>query len=123
MHLLRPFDAPLTPRCQTMEVFMGSPFTRTHIPLWREVAMLEAFIDAPQSHKQLTVFPVIAPHGPVLPYLLSTEIQDSEVLTVREKGEETTSTPDPGLLSGEWGVGQCRKRSRDHRVARELPLS
>ena len=54
--------------------------------------MLEAFIDAPQSHRQLTVFPVIAPHGPVLPYLLSTEIQDSGVLTVREKGEETNPT-------------------------------
>ena len=91
-YLLRPFDAPLTPRCQTMEVLMGSLYTRTHITRWREVAMLEAFIDAPQSHQQLTVFPVIAPHGPVLPYLLSTEIQDSGVLTVREKGEETTST-------------------------------
>jgi len=54
--------------------------------------MLEAFIDAPLCHKQLTVFPVIAPHGPVLPYLLSTEIQDSGVLTVREKGEKSTST-------------------------------
>lgn len=54
--------------------------------------MLEAFIDAPLCHKQLTVFPVIAPHGPVLPYLLSTEIQGSGVLTIREKGEETTPT-------------------------------
>ncbi|MBT8398547.1 MAG: hypothetical protein KJN92_16345 [Gemmatimonadetes bacterium] len=56
--------------------------------------MLEAFIDAPLRHEKLTVFPVIAPHGPVLPYLLSTEIQDSGVLTIREKGD---SDP-PALL-------------------------
>jgi len=52
--------------------------------------MFEAFIDAPLRHRKLTVFPVIAPHGPVLPYLLSTEIQDSGVLTVREKGDSHT---------------------------------
>ncbi len=57
--------------------------------------MFEAFIDAPISHKKLTIFPVIAPHGPMLPYLLSTEIQDSEVLTVREKGD----SPTPLLLA------------------------
>jgi len=52
--------------------------------------MLEAFIDSPLRHRDLTVFPVISPHGPVLPYLLSTDIQDSEVLTIREKGDEVT---------------------------------
>lgn len=49
--------------------------------------MLEAFIETAQCHDHLTVFPVISPHVPVLPYLLSTEIQASGVLTVREKGE------------------------------------
>lgn len=57
--------------------------------------MLEAFIDAPLRHKQLSVFPVIAPRGPVLSYLLSTEIADAGVLTVREKGEG----PAPVLLA------------------------
>ena len=41
--------------------------------------MLEAFIDAPLRHRHLTVFPVIAPRGPVLPYLLSTEEQEAEI--------------------------------------------
>jgi hypothetical protein len=57
--------------------------------------MLEAFVDAPLRHRSLTVFPVIAPHGPVLPYLLSTEIHESGVLTVRERGD----VPDPLLLA------------------------
>jgi len=49
--------------------------------------MLEAFIDAPLRHSALTVFPVIAPHGPVLPYLLTTEIHDEGILTLRERGD------------------------------------
>jgi hypothetical protein len=52
--------------------------------------MLEAFIDGPVRHRHLTVFPVVAPHAPVLPYLLSTEIQDRGVLTVRERGDVET---------------------------------
>jgi hypothetical protein len=52
--------------------------------------MLEAFIDAPRHQRGLTVFPVIAPHGPMLPYLLSTEIQDSGLLTIRQRGQGTT---------------------------------
>ncbi len=51
--------------------------------------MLETFIDAPQRHKSLTVFPVIAPQGPMLPYLLSTEIRGTGALTLRERGGET----------------------------------
>ncbi|MGD2122365.1 MAG: hypothetical protein PVJ76_11505 [Gemmatimonadota bacterium] len=56
--------------------------------------MLEAFVDAPLRHESLTVFPVIAPHGPVLPYLLSTEVRDSGVLSIRERGD----APNPVLL-------------------------
>lgn len=52
--------------------------------------MLEAFIDAPSRHKNLTVFPVLAPKGPVLHYLLSTEIQREDILTLRERGDDTT---------------------------------
>ena len=61
-----------------------------HTARWETAVMLEAFIDAPTRHGQLTVFPIIAPQGPVLPYLLSTQIDDSGVLTVREKGDGTT---------------------------------
>jgi hypothetical protein len=53
--------------------------------------MLEAFIDAPGRHRDLTVFPVVAPAGPSLHYLLSTEIQGTDVLTVRERGDQVTS--------------------------------
>ena len=49
--------------------------------------MLEAFIDAPQRRNGLTVFPIIAPQGPMLPYLLSTEVKGTGVLTIRERGE------------------------------------
>lgn len=49
--------------------------------------MLEAFLDAPLSHKNLTVFPVTAPKGSVLPYLLSPEIEGKGILTVRERGD------------------------------------
>lgn len=52
--------------------------------------MLEAFIDAPLSYKGLTVFPVIAPGGPMLPYLLSPEIEGKGILTVRERGDSGT---------------------------------
>jgi hypothetical protein len=52
--------------------------------------MLEAFIDAPQLRDQLTVFPVVAPKGPVLPYLLSPDILDAGVLTVREHADGDT---------------------------------
>ncbi len=52
--------------------------------------MLEAFIDAPQHRGRLTVFPVVAPKGPVLPYLLSPEVADSGILTVREKADGDT---------------------------------
>jgi hypothetical protein len=54
--------------------------------------MLEAFIDAPQHHERLTVFPVIAPRGPMLPFLLSTEIQGSGTLTLRERSAESPPT-------------------------------
>ncbi len=57
--------------------------------------MLEAFIDAPQRHDRVTVFPLIAPQAPMLPYLLSTEVPGSSALTVRERGEE----PVPMLLA------------------------
>lgn len=57
--------------------------------------MLEAFIDAPSRHKNLTVFPVVAPKGPVLHYLLSTEIQGKDVLTLRRRGDG----PSPMLLA------------------------
>ena len=53
--------------------------------------MLEAFIDAPLNFKGLTVFPVVAPGGPVLPYLLSPEIEGKGILTVRERCD--TGTP------------------------------
>ena len=52
--------------------------------------MVEAFIDAPQCRKGLTVFPLIASHGPVLPYLLSTEIHGSGTLTIKERREGGT---------------------------------
>lgn len=51
--------------------------------------MLEAFIDSPQRGNGLTVFPIIAPQGPMLPYLLSTEVKGTGALTVRERGEGT----------------------------------
>ena len=54
------------------------------------VAMLEAFLDAPLSHRNLTVFPVTAAHGSVLPYLLSPEVEGKGILTVRERGDSET---------------------------------
>lgn len=80
--------------------------------------MLEAFVDAPSSHENLTVFPVIAPQGPVLPYLLSTEISGKDVLTLRERGDDTTpmvlarnnSYHDVLLLAGEPLPGEKRGR-------------
>jgi len=47
--------------------------------------MLDAFIDLPTSHRGLTVFPVVARQGPVLPYLLSTQVQDTDVLVLRDQ--------------------------------------
>jgi hypothetical protein len=52
--------------------------------------MLEAFIDAPLRHRNLTVFPVVAPRGPELHYLLSTAISGEDVLTLRERGDDAT---------------------------------
>jgi hypothetical protein len=52
--------------------------------------MLEAFIDAPQYRDRLTIFPVVATKGPVLPYLLSPEVLDAGVLTVREHTDGDT---------------------------------
>ena len=52
--------------------------------------MLEAFVDAPSSHEGLTIFPIIAPRGSMLPYLLSTETEGQDVLTVRERGDADT---------------------------------
>ena len=52
--------------------------------------MLEAFLDAPLSHKNLTVFPVTAAKGTVLPYLLSPEVEGKGILTVRERGDSET---------------------------------
>ena len=49
--------------------------------------MLEAFIDPPQHYRGLTVFPILAREGPVLPYLHANEALDSGALTVQEKGE------------------------------------
>lgn len=80
--------------------------------------MLEAFIDAPSRHHNLTVFPVLAPKGPVLHYLLSTEIQGEDVLTLRERGDDTTpmllarnnSYHDLLILAGEPLPGKNRGR-------------
>ena len=47
--------------------------------------MLEAFVDAPQRHRQLTVFPIVAGEGPVLPFLNTKEALESGTLTVQEK--------------------------------------
>jgi hypothetical protein len=52
--------------------------------------MLEAFLDAHLSHNNLTVFPVTAAKGTVLPYLLSTEVEGKGILTVRERGDSET---------------------------------
>ena len=92
---LAPFDALLTPPCNTSHVRAGSPDPDFHPMSPGRVAMLEAFIDAPLCHQCLTVFPIIAPHGPVLPYLLSTEVGVAGVLTIRERGD----APDPVLLA------------------------
>lgn len=49
--------------------------------------MLEAFVDAPQRHRQLTVFPIVAGEGPVLPFLNTREALESGTLTVQEKSD------------------------------------
>lgn len=83
-----PFDALLTPSCNTWQVHTGVLLPECPTMAPGSVAMLEAFVDNPLRHESLTVFPVIAPHGPVLPYLLSTEIESSGVLTIRERGDD-----------------------------------
>ena len=82
------FDAFLTPGVQTYGVAEEWYHSEAYPDWWGNTVMLEAFIDSPMQHRDLTVFPVLSPHGPVLPYLLSTDIQDSGALTVREKGDE-----------------------------------
>jgi hypothetical protein len=47
--------------------------------------MLEAFIDSPQHHGRLTVFPIVAGEGPALPYLHAKDALDSGALTFQEK--------------------------------------
>jgi hypothetical protein len=47
--------------------------------------MLEAFIDPPQHFRRLTVFPIVARDGPVLPYLLTKDALDSGALTFQEE--------------------------------------
>jgi hypothetical protein len=49
--------------------------------------MLEAFVDAPQRHRQLTLFPIVAGEGPVLPFLNIREALESGTLTVQEKND------------------------------------
>jgi hypothetical protein len=49
--------------------------------------MLEAFIDAPQRYRQLTVFPILAGGGPTLPVLNTNEALESGALLVQEKGQ------------------------------------
>ena len=80
---------------------LGAYCPCTHSPRWEELTMLEAFIDAPLNFKGLTVFPVVAPGGPVLPYLLSPEI-----LLVRNGKSElidlTKEAPLPALRAGDF---------------------
>jgi len=47
--------------------------------------MLEAFIDPPQHYRRLTVFPIVAGEGPVLPYLHAKDALNSGALTFQEK--------------------------------------
>jgi hypothetical protein len=80
--------------------------------------MLEAFIDAPSRHKSLTIFPVVAPKGPDLRLLLSTQIEGDKVLTLRERGDGTSpmllarnnSFHDLLILAGEPLPGGSRGR-------------
>lgn len=80
------FDAVLTPGAHHGEEFGSFPDFRTHSARRGNGPMLEAFIEAPLRYRQLTVFPVVAPAGPSLPYVLSPAVGDSGVLTVRERG-------------------------------------
>lgn len=50
--------------------------------------MLEAFIDAPQRNRELSVFPVTAANGPRHSFLLLEEALDSGAVEVRRKGDE-----------------------------------
>ena len=80
------FDAILTPEAHLGGKYGSFPESRTHWPRRGNGLMLEAFIEAPLRYRQLTVFPVVAPDGPFLPYVLSPAAGDSGVLTVRERG-------------------------------------
>lgn len=87
------FDAPLTPRNDLGQMLQGSGNPGVCLTSRRADAMLDAFIDLPTSHRGLTVFPVVARQGPVLPYLLSTQVQDTDVLVLRDQeGESGTMT-------------------------------
>ena len=131
------FDALLTPRGNTWSARVGRVRPKRESSQRGTVAMLEAFVDAPSRHKNLTVFPVIAPPGPGLHYLLSTEIQGDDVLTLRERGDDTThmllarnnSYHDLLLLAGEPlpGESQGRRAGRSFvlggKSVTQLPVS
>jgi hypothetical protein len=88
------FDAVLTPGAHHREEFGSFPGFWTLSARRGNGFMLEAFIEAPLRYRQLSVFPVVAPNGPSLPYVLSPAARDSGVLTVRERGHGS----DPLLL-------------------------
>jgi hypothetical protein len=48
--------------------------------------MLLAFVDTPQRHERLTIFPVVSSDQPELSYLLMTEALRTGVLTIEENG-------------------------------------
>ena len=48
--------------------------------------MLLAFVDSPQRHQRLTIFPVVASDGPQLSYLLMMDALRKEVLTIEGNG-------------------------------------
>lgn len=49
--------------------------------------MLLAFVDTPQRHGRLTVFPILATDEPRLSYLLMTDALRRGVLTIKENGQ------------------------------------
>jgi hypothetical protein len=49
--------------------------------------MLEAFVDAPQHYRHLTVFPIVAGKSPVLPYIHAEDALESGVLAFQAKTE------------------------------------
>ena len=80
--------------------------------------MLEALIETPERQGPLTIFPVVGPRCPTLEYLLSTEIDGTDVLTIRERGDAATpmilarnnSFHDLLVLSGEPLPGESPNR-------------